>query len=77
MEERLEFKNLPIITRKYLSKYRKHRFELVDEPKKQQRRVFLKEESAIKVIMDCRTTAACKFRARLRFKQCDIILTKE
>ena len=27
--------------------------------------------------MDCRTTSAHKFRTRLGFKQCDVILTKE
>ena len=35
------------------------------------------EKLAIKVIMDCRTTAAHNFRTRLRFKQYNIILTKE
>ena len=32
---------------------------------------------SIKVIMDCRTTSAHKFRTRLGFKQYDVILTKE
>ena len=27
--------------------------------------------------MDCRTTASHKFRTRLGFKQCDVILTKK
>ena len=31
----------------------------------------------MKVIMDCRTTSAHKFRTRLGFKQYDVILTKE
>ena len=35
------------------------------------------KELTIKVIMDCRTTVALKFRTRLRFKQYDVILTKE
>ena len=30
----LKHKNLPVITRKYCLDYRKHRFELVDKPKK-------------------------------------------
>ena len=41
------------------------------------KRVFLKEELSIKVIMDCRTTAAHKFETRLRFKQYDVILSNE
>ena len=35
------------------------------------------EKLAIKVIVDCRTTMACRFRTRLGFKQYDVILTKE
>ena len=34
-------------------------------------------ELATKVIMDCRTAAAHKFRTRLGFKQYAVILTKE
>ena len=34
IEERLDHANLPVFTRKYRSKYRKHRYELLDEPKK-------------------------------------------
>ena len=34
IEQRLDHENLPIITRKYQSEYRKHRYELVKEPKK-------------------------------------------
>ena len=65
------------ITTKYNSNHRKHRYELVEEPKKQVNRIFVDEKLAIKVIMDCRTTMAHKFRARLGVKQYDIILTKE
>ena len=55
----------------------KHRYELVDEPKKQCNTIFIDEKLTIKVIMDCRTTSAHKFRTRLGFKQYDVILTKE
>ena len=40
-------------------------------------RIFMNEKLAIKVPMDWRTTAAHNFRTRLRFKQYNIILTKE
>ena len=33
IEEGLDHQNLPIISKKYLSKYRKHRHELVEGPK--------------------------------------------
>ena len=39
--------------------------------------IFIHKELATKVTMDCRTTAAHKFRTRLGFKQYDVILAKE
>ena len=67
------------ITITYYSYHRKHRYEQVDEPKKQCNRIFIDIIIfiAIKVIMDCRTTSAHKFRTRLGFKQHDVILIKE
>ena len=77
-EEGLNHQNLQMTTAKYLSDHRKHRFELVDEPKEQPNIIFIQKESPTKVIIDCRTTtAALKFRTRSGFKQHDIILTKE
>ena len=35
VEEELRHKNLPVITNKYGPLYKKHRYELVDRPKKQ------------------------------------------
>ena len=49
----------------------------MEEPEKQCNRIFIDEKLAVKVIMDCRTTSAHKFRTRLGFKQYDVILTKE
>ena len=77
IEGGLDHKILREITTKYNSNHRKHRYELVEEPKKQVKRIFIEEKLAIKVIMDCRTAMAYKFRARLGVKQYDIILTKE
>ena len=37
IEERLDYANLPVIKRKYRSDYRKHRNELVEEPKQIQK----------------------------------------
>ena len=57
--------------------HRKHRYELVDKPEKESNRIFINKELALKIIIDCRTTVAHKFRTRLGCKQYDVILTKE
>ena len=75
--EGLYQKNLHEIVTKYNSYYRKHRYELVEEAQNYVNRIFIDEKLAIKVIMDCRTTMAHKFRTRLGFKQYDVIFTKE
>ena len=75
--EGLNHKNLRKITIKYNLNHRKHRYELEEESKKQLSRIFIDEKLVVKVIMDCRTTSAHKFRTRLGFKQYDVILTKE
>ena len=68
---------MPEITTKCNSNLKKHRYELVEEPKKQVNRTFIDEKLAIKVIMDFGTTMTHKFRKRLRFTQFDVILTKQ
>ena len=75
-EEGLDYKNFQEITTKYYSDYRRHRYELVNERKKQCNRIFTDKKFAIKVIMDCRITSAHKCRTRVGFKQYDVILTK-
>ena len=70
-------KNLQEIAIKYHSNHRKQRYDLVEEPKKQVNRVFIDKKIAVKVVMDCRTVSAHKFRTRLGFKQYDVILTQE
>ena len=75
-KEQLDHKNLREIAIKHHSNHRKLRHELVEEQKKQINRISIDEKSAIKVIMDCRTTLAHKSRTRLGFKQY-AILTKE
>ena len=69
-----------VTTVKYLSGHRKHRYELVYEPKTQPNTTFIDKKLATTVIRDCGTTAAHKtstFRTRLGFKQYDVILTKK
>ena len=69
MEQGLDHKNFLEIITKYNLNHKKHRYELVEEPKKQVNRSFINEKLAIKVIMDCRTTSAHEFRTRLGFEQ--------
>ena len=46
IEENLGHKNLPVITSKYDPVYKKHRYKLVDKPKKQPNRRFLPRDLA-------------------------------
>ena len=77
IEEGLDHRHLREITAKCNSNHRKHRYELVEEQKKQINRIFINTKLAVKVITDYRTTSTHKFRTRLRFKQYDVILIKE
>ena len=56
LEEELDHKNLQEITTRYHSNHRRHKYELVDEPKKQPDRIFTSKKLIVKVILDCRTT---------------------
>ena len=77
IQEGLDHKHLREITTNYSSSHRNYRYKLVEEPEKQCNEIYIDEKLAIKLIMDCRTTSAHKFWARLGFKQDDVILTKE
>ena len=71
MKSGLDHVNVQPIARKYLSKYRKHRYELVDEPKKTTNQNFLYENLAIKIIMNYRTESR-DFRTDLGFNVLDV-----
>ena len=77
IEKKLSHKNLPAITNKYDKIYKKHRYELVDEPIKQPNRRLLGTDLALKIIMGCRTDKSCSFKRNLGFKLHDVINTKE
>ena len=70
INEQLGHKNLPAIT----NKFKKHRYELVDEPIKQPNRRFLRIDLALKIRMDCRTDESCTLKRNLGF---NLIITKE
>ena len=67
IEEKLGHKNLSVITNKCDSLYKKQRYELVDKPKKQPNRRFLRSDLALKVIMDRRTDESCNLKRKLGF----------
>ena len=77
IEEQLGHKNLPAITSKYDKIYKKHRYELVDEPIKQPNRRFLRIDLALKIIMDCRIDESWSLKINLGFNLHDVINTKE
>ena len=77
IEKKLSHKNLPAITNKYDEIYKKHRYELVDEPIKQPNRRFLRIDLALKIIMGCRTDKSCSSKRNLGFKLHDVINAKE
>ena len=81
LEEGLDHKNLLEISAKCHSDHSviqmSHRHELDNKSENQYNRNFIDIKLDTRVIMDCRTTSAHKFRTRLGFKQYDIILTKE
>ena len=77
IEEQLGHKNIPAITNKYYKIYKKHRYELVDEPIKQRNRRFLSFDLALKIIMDCRTDESCSLKRNLGFNLHDVINTKK
>ena len=66
IEKGLGHANLQVITKKYNSDCRKHRYQLVDDPKKtRKQKFFLHKDLALKVILDCKTTDSCKFKRKL------------
>ena len=56
-----------------MTQYIKSTFELVDKPKKQQNKRFLRSDLALKVIMDCRTDESCNLKKNLGFRLHDVI----
>ena len=77
IEEKLGDKNLPAITNKYDQEYKKRRHELVNEPKDQPNRRFLRSDLASKIIMNCRTDESCNLKRNLGFQLHNVINTKE
>ena len=77
LEEKLGHKTLPVITNKCDPLYKKHRYELVDKPKKQPKRRFLRSDLALKVIMNFTKDKSCNLKRNLGFRWHDVINTIE
>ena len=77
IEEKLGLKDLLAIRNKYDPVYKKHRYELVNRPKKQPNSGFLCGDLALKVMMDCRTDESWIFKRNLGFRLHNVINTKE
>ena len=77
IEDQLKHSNLPAVKNQYSSELKKQRQEIQNCGKYQRCRRFLKEDFAMQIIMDCRTTAAVNFKTKLGFNQHDPIMTQE
>ena len=77
IEKKLGHKSLPFITNKYDEVYKKHRYDLVNEPKKQPNRRFLHSDLALKIIVNCRTDESCNLNRNFGFRLHDVINTNE
>ena len=77
VQKQLGHKNLPAVTSKYDEEYKKRRYELIDDPIKQSNRRFIRNDLALKIIMDCRTDESCNLKRNLGFTLHDVINTKE
>ena len=65
IEKGLQHHNLLVVIRNWHSDYRKHRYELEDEPKKQPNRIFLPEDLPLTAIRDNRTQESVEFKIKL------------
>ena len=77
VQKQLGHKNLPAVTNKYDEEYKKRRYELIDDSIKQSNRRFIRNDLALKIIMDCKTDESCNLKRNLGFKLHDVINTKE
>ena len=77
VQQQLGLKNLPALTNKYDEEYEKCRYELIDDPIKQSNRTFIRNDLALKVIIDCRTNESYNLRRNLGFTLHDVINSKE
>ena len=71
VQQQLGHKNLPALTNKYDEEYKKCRYEVIDDPIKQSHGRFIRNNLALKVIMDCRTDESSQKKYRIYTTWCD------
>ena len=69
--------NIASRTQYYSSEYKRKRHEIQDCEDYQPCRMFLKEELAVTIMMETRTTKAVEFKAKFKINQHKPILTTE
>ena len=69
LQEQLGHKNLRAVTKKYDEEYKKYRCEWRNGPIKYPNRKFIRNDLALKIIMDCRTNESCNLKRNLGFTQ--------
>ena len=62
LQEQLGHKHLRAVTKKYYEEYKKYRYELINDLIKQPNRKFIRNDLALKIIMDCRTNESCNLK---------------
>ena len=77
LENDLGYLNIASITQYSSSEYKRKSHEIQDCEDYQPCTMFLKEELAITIMMDTRTTKTVKFRTKFKINQHDALLTKE
>ena len=77
IETKIEHSNLPVVTNKCDPKYKKCRFELVDKPKNQPFRRFIRNDLAEKLLKTFKTDKIDAFRRSLGFNVIHTFNTKE
>ena len=77
VQKQLWHKNLSAVTTKYEEEYKKCRYELIDESTKQSHIKFIRNDLALKILMDCGTDESCNLKRKLRFTLHDVLNTKE
>ena len=77
VEQQLGHKNRRVVTTKHSEEYRKCRYELINESTKQSHRRFIRNDLALKIIMNCRTDESCNLKSNLGFTLHDVVNTKE
>ena len=65
--------NTKNLTKEQIKKYKRYGQKIIDNLTG----IYIREDLALSIIIDCRTPTAFEFRSKLGFKQHDILMAKE